>query len=75
MTGWIKLTSAQAAQIAALSASNPGDNFITPRSDAIGHKWIFGDVLDEPAFSYYASVLSTLTVTQQNEPSWPASPL
>jgi hypothetical protein len=70
-TGWIKLTAQQATDIANLSASNPGNNFITPRLDALGNKWLSAGGLNEPLFAHYAPVLATLSVTQQEEPIWP----
>lgn len=71
---WIKLTTTQANAIAAASASNTTCNFLTPRTDANGAKWISADVLkDLETFSAYASVISSLTPTHVNPPAWPAS--
>jgi len=71
MTGWIKLTPTQATAIAALSATNPGNNFVTPTLDVNGDKWIAAALLSESLFAHYAPVLSTLSVTQQQAPEWP----
>lgn len=74
MTRWIRLTSVQALAIDALSASNPGNNYIIPVRDINGEQWICSDVLGEPMFLHYAPALDNLipivdvpTFAQSNE--------
>lgn len=72
--GWIKLSAVEAAQLTALSQSNATNNFIIPRADASGELWLSGDCVSEAngVFLHYRSLLLQLTVTQQQEPVWPA---
>jgi hypothetical protein len=77
MNGWIKLTAGQAAQLQALTASNPGPSYLLQGTvDAGGDSWLSADCLQEAAgiFAHYAPLLSTLTVTQQQSPTWPSEP-
>lgn len=73
---WIKLTPAQAAELAALSASNPGNDFVTARLDKFGSAWLGSDVLGAAdQFEHYAAFLAGLAPTHYAEPQWPVSPL
>lgn len=76
MSGFIKLTSDQAAQLADLSGSNPTNDFVTPRADANGDLWLNASILKESSglFAHYGPLLATLTVTQFNPPAWPPDP-
>ena len=64
---WIKLTSPQAAELAALSESNPTSNFVSPLIDVDGAQWIGADCLTEVSgvFAHYAPLLSTLAPTAE----------
>ncbi len=64
---WIKLTPEQASAIAALSATNPTNNFVVPVADAQGDTWLAADVLTETngLFSHYRELLTELTPTDE----------